>query len=308
MKRLVKPISWNRKARETRFVPLFSHFLFNKMPRIYKQGVISGRNVRRENVAMAAAADRAQRISQNRKAATARRLAAYRPPMPETKYFDVGINAPVTTAGTTWADTEVPADNYVDANGSPAAYTANCLLPTAQGSGYGQVVGTKYRLKRLRIKGALFIGTNQGVTITSNPLPVRLVLVEDLMPAGTQAQGEEVFQDFGATEENAYAFQRMASGGGKFRVLKEKLITINPLASVNNAAASTVSTTFGQPHFKFNVNFGKNGKDVMIRTGNATPAVAGTVNCNIFLLAYCYQTTSAATVNVQACSRAYYSD
>lgn len=223
----------------------------------------------------------------------------------EVKYFDVGINAPITTAGTTWADTEVPADNYVNSGGAAAAYTDSCLVPTAQGSGYGQVNGNKYLLKTLRIKGSLSIPKDTVNTTVANPIPVRLVLVMDNMPSGAQAQGEDVFQDFGATEENAYSFLRMAAGGGRYTILKDKIITIRPQVAGNNAAATTLSTSFDQPHFKFAV---KPNKEVQIKTGNATPTIAGTVNCNIFLLAYAYQSTSAVAVTVQACSRAYYVD
>ena len=42
---------------------------------------------------------------------------------PETKYFDVAIDASITTAGSSWADTEVPCDFYVNSSGAPAAYT-----------------------------------------------------------------------------------------------------------------------------------------------------------------------------------------
>lgn len=223
----------------------------------------------------------------------------------EVKYFDVGINAAITTAGTTWADTEVPADNYVNSGGAAAGYTDSCLIPTAQGSGYGQVNGNKYLLKTVRVKGSLFVATTTAGTSVANPIPVRLVLVMDLMPSGAQAQGEDVFQDFGATEENAYSFLRMAAGGGRYQILKDKIVTLTPQAASNNAAGATVSTCYSQPHFKFAV---KPNKEVQIKTGNATPTIAGTVNCNIFLLAYAYQSTSAVAVTVQACSRAYYVD
>jgi len=171
----------------------------------------------------------------------------------ETKYFDAGINAAVTTAGTTWADTEDPCDNYVNSGGAAAAYTDSCLVPTAQGSGYGQVTGSKYLMKTVRVKGSLYVPPVTGGTVVSTPVPVRLVLVMDTMPSGAQAQGEDVFQDFGATEENGYSFLRMASGGGRYQILKDKIITVTPVAAANNAGATTVSTTFTQPHFKFAV-------------------------------------------------------
>jgi len=273
---------------------------------------------RRQDVEEMRAADRAQAMSNRRQSMEGIDYPmSYPPPraynptyqrqraMGEVKYFDVGINAAVTTAGTTWADTEVPADNYVNSGGAAAAYTDSCLVPTAQGSGYGQVNGNKYLLKTLRVKGALYHAGFASLTAVQSSIPVRLVLVMDNMPSGSQAQGEDVFQDFGDVPENAYSFLRMASGGGRYSILKDKIVTLTPTVAANNAAGSTVSVSYNQPHFKFAV---KPNKEVQIKTGNATPTIAGTVNCNIFLLAYAYFGTAAQAITVQACSRAYYVD
>ena len=54
--------------------------------------------------------------------------------VPETKYFDTGISATVNWAGNTWASSEVPCDNYVNASGTAAAYTDSALIPSASGS------------------------------------------------------------------------------------------------------------------------------------------------------------------------------
>ena len=103
---------------------------------------------------------------------------------PETKYFDVAIDADVTTAGTTWADTEVPCDFYVNSSGAPAAYTDSALIPTAQGSGYGQVDGLKYRIKKIRVRGALSTANLTAQATVSSGTITRLLLVMDTAPNG----------------------------------------------------------------------------------------------------------------------------
>jgi len=234
----------------------------------------------------------------------------------ETKYFDVGINTAVTTAGTTWADTEVPADNYVNSSGSPAAYTDCTLIPTAQGTGYGQVVGQRYQLKKLRVRGDVATAVSSTGTSVSGPLSVRLMLVMDTQPigsagAGGQAQGEEIMQDFGDTPENAYSFQRVAAATGRFRVLKDFLCVLQPLVAVNDAAATTVSTSRSAAQFSFQYR-PKTPLQIQIRNGNATPTVAGVQSHNIFLLAYAYTSAAgqgaATAVTIKAASRCYYAD
>jgi len=234
----------------------------------------------------------------------------------ETKYFDVGINAAITTAGTTWADTEVPCDNYVNSSGTPAAYTDSCLIPTAQGTGYGQVVGQRYMLKKLRVRGDLSTAAATGLTAIAGPVSVRLLLMMDTQPigsagAGGQAQGEEVFQDFGDTPENAYAFQRVAAATGRFRVLKEKMCVLQPLVAANDTTPTTVSLARSVEQFSFQYR-PKQPLQIQIRNGNATPTVAGVQSHNLFLLAYAYTSSSgagaAAAVSVKAASRCYYAD
>lgn len=225
----------------------------------------------------------------------------------ETKYFDCGINTLVTTAGSTWADTEVPCDNYVNSGGSPAAYTDCCLIPTAVGSGYGQVVGNKYKIKKIRVRGGMNIPTITGGTTVGLPGMVRMVLVMDTQPSGTQAQGEDVFQDYGADAENIFAFLRTAQQSNRYRILKDEIFPCDPTVAANNAAGTTVSTAYQVVPFSFQY-VPKTPIDVAIKSGNSTPTIAGTVNCNIFLLAYGIYNTAAQGIQVNAASRCYYVD
>jgi len=228
---------------------------------------------------------------------------------PETKYFDTAIDASVTTAGSTWADTEVPCDFYVNSSGAPAAYTDSALIPSAQGSGYGQVDGLKYRIKKMRIRGSLSTATTTGGTAASSGTLTRLLLIMDTQPNFAQAQGEDVMQDVGDYSSNAYTFQRVSNTGGRFRILKDKWFRNNPAVAVNNAGATTVSEAYTNSIFKFQW-VPKVPVEVNIKAGNATPTVAGLSNLNIFLLAYSYNQGAggAQTVNVNAACRTYYFD
>lgn len=250
----------------------------------------------------------------DRSLARAKQIAKRRPARPvkilyglgETKYFDCGINAAITGNGATWADTEVPCDNYVSSTGAAAAYTDSCLIPTAQGSAYGQVDGQRYKLKKLRVRGQVSVGTSTTQASMIGPALVRILLVMDTRPNGTQAQGEDVLQDYGAALENVYSFQRVASQSGRFRILKDKFFTLNPSAAFNDAAATgTVGvngTTFKftyQPTIPLVVD---------IANGQATPAVAGAISHNIFMLCMGVRGASAVAVTVAAASRCYFSE
>jgi len=226
---------------------------------------------------------------------------------PETKYFDVGINATVTAAGTDWANTEVPCDNYVNSSGVAAAYTDSALIPSAVGSGYGQINGNRYKLKALRIRGAVDISTVTAGAAVSATRTARLLLVMDSQPNGAQAQGEDVMQDIGAAGENEFSFQRVSAVSGRFRILKDLKFIIQPVAAANDSTASTVSTAFRR--IPFDIRYApKMPLTVNITSANSTPTVAGLVTANFFLLLYGGQFTGASAINIQAASRAYYCD
>lgn len=226
---------------------------------------------------------------------------------PETKYFDCGINAQVTAAGTDWANTEVPCDNAVNGSGSAAAYTDCSLIPSTTGSGYGQVNGNRYKLKKVRVRGAIDISNLTLQTAVAAPVIARLVLVMDTSPNGLQAQGEDVFQDIGAAGENQFSFQRVSATSGRFRILKDLMIPLDPCATVNNAAATTVSTAYQRKVFSMAWS-PKTPYMCNINSSTAFPATSGLVTCNIFLLAYAGSFTGVAALNIQAASRAYYCD
>nr|UOF77155.1 capsid protein [Cressdnaviricota sp.]UOF78019.1 capsid protein [Cressdnaviricota sp.]UOF78306.1 capsid protein [Cressdnaviricota sp.]UOF79235.1 capsid protein [Cressdnaviricota sp.]UOF82974.1 capsid protein [Cressdnaviricota sp.] len=227
---------------------------------------------------------------------------------PETKYFDTGINAAVTFGGDAgWTDSEVPCDFYVNTSGTAAAYTDSCLIPTAIGSGYGQVIGGAYKFKKLRIKGMLHIPPAADGADVGLPRIGRLLLIMDTSPCGAQAQGENVLQDIGLSNENIFAFKRMPTTPGRFRVLKDKAIMFNPQAAATDGV-NTNSTGFNGVVFKMQYS-PKLPLHINIATTSSTPTVASTVSHNIFLLLACSTTGGVAiAVTIAAATRCYYCD
>lgn len=219
----------------------------------------------------------------------------------ETKYFDTGFNAQVTSGAADWTATEVPMDNYVNASGTAAAYTDSNLLPTAIGSGYGQVNGNKYSLIKIRCRGRLIALTDSDQADVPASIPYRLILVKDSQPNGAQAQGEDIMQDVGAAE-TLYSYQRVADNPGRFKILKSMMGVIN-VSAVGTDGTNTQSVGYIAETFSFQWK-PRSPVVVNVKSGNAVPTIAGAVNCNIFLLLH--NTNKALTI--QGASRAYYLD
>jgi len=227
----------------------------------------------------------------------------------ERKYFDVGINAAITAGGASWTGTEVPCANYVPSNGgNPAVYTDSSLIPSEQGSGYGQIVGQKYNLDKIRVKGFVSIPTLTDQADIPPGAVCRLVLVMDTQCNGTQAQGEAILQDVGALQENVNCFTKVGSASGRYRILKDKTVTLN-VSAVGTDAANTNSCGFNIAQFKLSHRFAKPPLvQILANVGGGIPATSALINYNVFLLCYCAGPAAVTTVSVLAASRCYYTD
>ncbi len=226
--------------------------------------------------------------------------------IPETKYFDTTFSGVQTWAGTSWADSEVPMDNYVNSSGVIAAYTDSAMIPSANGSGYGEVVGNRYKLKKFRCRGSLRPAAQQNLTDPNAAVEVRLVLVMDTQPNGAQAQGEDILQDLGSGNNNLYSYKRVASSSGRYRILKDIIHMMQP-AVTSTDGTNTSSEAFENVFFSFQY-VPKVPILVNIKSGNATPTIAGLETCNIFMLLGSQQSNIDVAMNITGAARAYYCD
>jgi len=175
------------------------------------------------------------------------------------------------------------------------------------------VVGTRYKLKGLRVKGFVKVAVSSTNASALEGRMVRLLLVKDSQPNGAQAQGEDIMQDFGSGVNNLESFVRVSEGAGmRYSILSDQFLALDAEygARANTLATDPIQNTVSwQPkQFKFSWKPTK-PVEVQVKSGNATPTVAGLVNCNIFMLAFGIDAagSSIATV-VNGASRAYFCD
>lgn len=223
----------------------------------------------------------------------------------ETKYFDTTWFATVDTAAD-WATSAVPMTSYIQSDGTTVgAYTASALVPSAIGSGYGQVVGSKYLMKQLRLRGEVVSGVSSDGADVKPSVTVRCVLVQDTQPNGVQATGDLVFTDLGNAAQVNYSFQAMAAGnGGRFRILKDKTFLLQPGVAATDGA-NTNSCAVNSAHFTMSY---KPKKPMMcnIKANSATPAVASISDNNIFML--CHASSTSPPLTFAGAARCYYVD
>jgi len=224
----------------------------------------------------------------------------------ETKYFDTTFSATVASSAD-WTGTEVPMTSYINADGSTlSSYTDSALIPSAVGAGYGQVIGNKYLLKHIRVRGELQPQVAADQADVPLMATVRIVLVQDTQPNGAQAQGEDVLTDLGSAAQCNYSFLAMAAGsGGRFRILKEKVFRLQPAASGTDGTNTNSVVRSGAT---FSLSYSpKKPIQCVIKSGSSTPTVASLSHQNVFMLAHASLATGG-TVSIVGASRAYYTD
>jgi len=223
----------------------------------------------------------------------------------ETKYFDTSQQQTVAVAAD-WTGTEVPCTNYIQSDGvTVGAYTDSALIPSAIGAGYGQVVGNKFSVRKIRVRGEITSSIGQDRPDVPDPLNVRVSLVLDTRPNGAQAQGEEIFSDIGGSAQCTYSFLAMGAGqAGRFKILKDQVVTLQPMSSGTDGT-NTNSIVRGSERFSFTWK-PKKPLQVLLKANSATPTVASLSSANIFLLCHGSSSGSPATTIYSAC-RCYYS-
>jgi len=225
----------------------------------------------------------------------------YMPTADETKYFDTSQSQAVSSAAD-WTGSEVPSTNYVQSDGTTVgAYTDAALIPSAIGAGYGQVNGSKYRIKKIRVRGIVTSTPAADNNDVGAPAGVRVVLVQDTRPNGAQAQGEEVFTDMGGASQCNFSFLAMGAGqAGRFRILKDQFIVLNPAVAATDGNNTNSFSRNGEM-FSFTWK-PKVSPEVLLKANSSTPTVASLSSMNVFLLAH----SDSAAITIQACSRTYY--
>lgn len=226
---------------------------------------------------------------------------SHQAPAGETKYFDASF-AQVVSVAADWTGSEVPATNYVQSDGTTVgAYTDSALIPSAVGAGYGQVVGSKYWIKKMRVRGEVAGLVAADQADVPAPASVRVCLVQDTRPNGAQAQGEDVFTDMGDAKQVTYSFLAMGAGtGSRFRILADEICMLDPaVAGTDGTNTNSVSREGKTFSFLWKP---KKPIQVFLKANSSTPTVASLSNMNVFLLAH----ASSGVVGINGVARCYY--
>jgi len=214
----------------------------------------------------------------------------------ETKIFESAIaGITIATVSVSWQDTEL--DPLV----TPVANIKTLFAPV-QGNAINNRIANKVFVKKIVIRGAVYVPAQINQSTLDNAPIVRLVMFMDKQTNGTQVQGETLL----STPVNSsvvcpWGFQNVENFG-RFQVIKDKFITFpSQMASYDGVNVEVGGST---RMFKFTYKPKVPIKIQFNATNGGT--VADIVDHSFHLIGA--TTTTGAAAEISYIARTYYTD
>lgn len=196
----------------------------------------------------------------------------------EMKYFDTERDAALASVTTSWV-----AGTIAD----PTTFNTLCV-PTV-GAAINQRIGREVKVHSIKIRGTIRIPKATALAAAQNGATCRILLVQDKQTNAAQMTGAQLLEGGSAGQTTINSFQNL-DNLGRFRVLKDKIITIaDPNYAGEVAAANVVHAGIVKP-FKIMIKFRKpvhirfnavNGGTVADIVDNSFHVVAGRDNSDL---------------------------
>lgn len=175
----------------------------------------------------------------------------------EMKYFDTTLNDSALSAVTsTWVAGTMKDPATTINLGSAAVPTPQCLIAPTVGAALNQRVGRKITVRKIKVHGTINVAQQAGQAAADSANKIRIVLVQDCQTNAAQMTGAQLFNDASAAEPTVTinSFQN-SNNFGRFRVLKDKMITMGNLNMAGSPTTADVVQASLRVQFKFAVNF-----------------------------------------------------
>lgn len=162
----------------------------------------------------------------------------------EMKYFDSELDALAIPSSITWA--ACVADPIL----TPVV-NMNTLFAPTQGAGINQRIGKACKLHKIRIRGRIEVPSQSPAGGAMLASAFRILLVQDMQTNAAQADPSVLMTPAVASLDVALCATQNTNAFGRFRVLKDKVITIQNPGSAALANAVNEQVRF----FKFSIRF-----------------------------------------------------
>lgn len=172
----------------------------------------------------------------------------------EMKYMDSDAAITLAAVTTTWVAGTI-VDPLTTINlGSAAVANPLCLCAPTVGAALNQRVGRKIVIHKVKVHGTISVAQQAGQAASDASTKIRIVLVQDCQTNAAQMTGAQLFNDATAAATTINTFQN-PNNFGRFRVWKDKMITLSNLNMTGNPSTPDVIQASIRRDFKLTVNF-----------------------------------------------------
>lgn len=173
----------------------------------------------------------------------------------EMKYFDCELqDTALSACTTTWVAGTMKDPGTTINLGSAAVATPLCLLAPIVGAALNQRIGRHINVRKIKVYGTFNIAQQAAQAVADSAVKIRLLLVQDCQTNAAQMTGAQLLNDAGGGTTTLNSFQN-PNNFGRFRVLKDKMITISNLNLTGSPTANDVIQASYRTQFKMAVNF-----------------------------------------------------
>lgn len=159
----------------------------------------------------------------------------------EMKYFDSERSAAsIDAVTTTWG-----------ANTIRDPTTLNTLCCPQVGAAVNQRIGREIKVHKIKIQGYVNVPSQSAQNNGDNSSAVRFILVQDMQTNATQMTSAQLLTDQAGADTTIHAFQNI-NNFGRFRVLKDKKITISDMTLTGSPTTGDVVQSGFKRNFKIN--------------------------------------------------------
>lgn len=175
----------------------------------------------------------------------------------EMKYFDCQLAlSSITSVTTNWpTGTRKDPDTTINI-GAAAVATPLCLFAPTVGSALNQRIGRKVQVKKIKMRGHIYIPQQAGQNVADAATKIRMLLLVDKQTNATQYTAADVLQGGSVAAVTINGYQN-PNGFGRFMILKDKIITVGNLNLAGSPSTSDVVQAGLSLPFKFTYNFKK---------------------------------------------------
>lgn len=216
----------------------------------------------------------------------------------EMKYFDCELQGTAIAAvTTTWVAGTLQDPGTTINLGSAAVATPGCLFAPTVGAALNARIGRKVRMMKCRVNGIITIPVQAAQAAADTAAKIRIMLVMDNQTNAAAMTSAQLMNDGGAASTTINSFQN-PNNFGRFRVLKEKIVTLSNMNLTGSPTAADVIQASAVRAWKMSYKFRQPVEVIFNATNGGT--VADIVNSSLHIIVGASSIAFAPTV-------AYYS-